>query len=437
MFRRAATALPPNNRLLKLGTSPRARLIAEILHALVLQGHRAPDGGLTHAVLGTNGFPQRALGAAKKTPGRFHRGHSMIRCSHTLIPTLILCGSVAACSKKEAAPQKAAPKPAAKQAPVQTAKAAPKSLGPMKVNKDNPQSELKVALGNRLFFDKRLSADGSRACYTCHQNEDGTGGHEPTAIGAKGKALSRHAPVMWNVGYLPKLYWDGRADSLEAQAKGAWAGGNMGVGGDNLEAKAQEIGALPEYSELFDKAFPGLGATAATVAQALSAYERTLVCGDTAFDKAFNGDSGALSGEQKAGYDLFIGKAGCHSCHTPPFLADSYVLADGAYHNAGVGIEGKPEAAVDPGRMKVTKNPSDWGAFKTPTLRNITRSAPYMHDGSIATLEEAVRYMAKGGYKNKNLDAKLVDKKLTDAEIQQLVAFLGALECTEKLTPPG
>lgn len=360
----------------------------------------------------------------------------MLRCSPTFVTLLILCGSVASCSKKESAPKKAAPQAAAKKAPVAAAKSAPKSLGPMKVSKDNPQTDLKVALGNRLFFDKRLSADGSRACYTCHQNEDGTGGHEPTAVGAKGKALSRHAPIMWNVGYLPRLYWDGRAGSLEAQAKGAWAGGNMGVGKDNLEAKAQEIGDLPEYSALFDQAFPGIGATADTVAQALSAYERTLVCGETAFDKAFNGDSGALSAPQKAGYDLFIGKAGCHSCHTPPFLADSYVLADGAYHNAGVGIEGKAEADVDPGRMKVTQNPSDWAAFKTPTLRNITRSAPYMHDGSIATLEAAVRYMATGGFKNKNLDAKLVDKKLSDAEIGQLVAFLGALDCEGELTAP-
>ena len=313
----------------------------------------------------------------------------------------------------------------------------PKSLGPIKTPKDNPTTIAKVRLGNQLFFDPALSVDGTRSCYSCHQNEDGTGGHEPTAIGAKNAPLPRHAPVLWNVGYLPRFYWDGRADSLEAQAKAAWAGGNMGVGQDNLAAKATEIGEKPEYKAAFDAAFPGLGATPDTVVQAISAYERTLFCGDTALDRHVAGDTNAMTDEQKAGMELFIGKAACHGCHTPPFLSDAFTIEDGSYHNVGVGIEGKDPKAVDVGRQKVSENPTEWAAFKTPSLRNVTRTAPYLHDGSKSKLEDVVRFMAGGGYKNPALDPKMVDKQLSDDEVNKLIAFLGALECSGKLTPPA
>lgn len=312
----------------------------------------------------------------------------------------------------------------------------PTSLGPLKIPSDNPLTPAKVALGQRLFFDKRLSSDGSRACYDCHQNEQGTGGKEPLAIGAENKQLTRHAPVMWNVAYLPRLYWDGRADSLEAQAKGAWGGGNMGVGADNLQKKADELGALPEYKQAFLDVFPTEGATPDTVAKALASYERTLFCGDTKFDAFQAGDQSALDEKQKAGWELFSGKANCHSCHTPPFFSDAFGAADGAYHNTGRGFEGKKPEEVDVGRQKVSSSASDHAAFKTPSLRNVSRTAPYFHDGSAATLEEAVRFMASGGFKNPNLDPKLVDKKLTDDEIAALLAFLGSLECTGTLEPP-
>ncbi len=317
----------------------------------------------------------------------------------------------------------------------------PKSLGAIQVPKDNPLTPAKVALGHKLFFEKRLSVDGSRACYSCHQNEQGTGGKEPMAIGANEKQLTRHAPVMWNVAYLPAFYWDGRAASLEAQAKGAWGGGNMGVGADNLQKKADEIGLLPEYKQLFAAAFPGEGATADTIAQALASYERTLFCGDTAYDKFAAGDKSALTDEQKKGWEVFseAEKGNCASCHTPPFFSDAYKAEGGAYHNAGVGFEGKKPEEVDVGRQKVSNSDSDHGAFKTPTLRNVSKTAPYFHDGSAATLEEAVKFMAAGGYKNKNLDpklAKLQEKKLSDEEIQSLVAFLGALECSGTLEQP-
>jgi cytochrome c peroxidase len=346
------------------------------------------------------------------------------------------------CSKKDAPSGSSA---AASSKPVGTAAAValpplpvpPAIFGALKTPENNPTTAEKVHLGNQLFFDQRLSVDGSRSCYSCHQNEDGTGGHDPKAIGAGNKPLPRHSPTLWNVAYLPKLYWDGRSDSLEAQAKAAWSGGNMGVPPDKLAAKADELGSLPEYKEQFDRAFPGLGATPETVVQAISAYERTLFCADTAFDRFSAGDTGAMNDAQKAGWELFIGKAGCHGCHTPPLLSDAYVNADGAYHNNGVGQEGKDEASIDEGRMKISKNPLDWAAFKTPSLRNITRSAPYFHDGSVAKLEDAVRFMATGGFMNKALDPKLMDKKLTDEELKNLIAFLGALECGGKLTPPA
>lgn len=346
------------------------------------------------------------------------------------------------CAKKEE-PKKSAPpaatavQQAAVAVPTAVVTEPPASLGPIKTPANNPTTPVKVALGQRLFFDPSLSVDGTRSCYSCHLNEDGTGGHEPTAIGAKNTPLPRHAPVMWNVAYLPRFYWDGRSDSLEAQAKAAWAGGNMGVGQDNLAAKAAELGDKPEYKAAFDAAFPGFGATPDTVVQAIAAYERTLFCGDTAFDRHVAGDATALNEKQKAGLELFIGKAGCHGCHTPPFLSDAYVNEDGAYHNIGVGIEGKEQSAVDVGRQKVSENPTEWAAFKTPSLRNVTRSAPYLHNGSKAKLEDVVRFMAGGGYKNPALDPKMVDKKLSDEEIASLLAFLGSLECSGSLTPPA
>ncbi len=312
----------------------------------------------------------------------------------------------------------------------------PKSLGLPKVPRNNPTTSAKVRLGQQLFFDPALSVDGTLACYSCHRNEDGTGGHEPTATGVKSTPLPRHAPVLWNVAYLPRLLWDGRADSLEAQAKGAWAGAAMGVAQDQLAAKADELGAKPEYKAQFAAAFPGIGATPDSVVQAISAYERTLYCGDTKLDRHVAGDTGALDEEQKAGLELFIGKAACHSCHTPPFFSDAFAMEDGAYHNVGVGIAGKDPAAVDVGRQKISENPSEWAAFKTPSLRNVTRSAPYLHDGSIAKLEDTVRFMAGGGRKNPGLDPKMVDKQLSDDEIKKLVAFLGSLECTGALEPP-
>lgn len=310
------------------------------------------------------------------------------------------------------------------------------ALGAVPIPADKPLTEEKVALGHQLFFDARLSVDGSRSCYSCHQNEDGNGGADPKAIGAEGRQLSRHSPVIWNVAYMPRFYWDGRSGSLEAQAKGAWGGGNMGVGPENLDAKAAEIGEIPGYARQFEAVFGQRGATAETVAEAIAAYERTLVCADTRFDRYSAGDGSAMDARELMGLELFTGKAACSTCHTPPFFSAQFGTEEGVYFNVGIGISGVSEDVVDVGRQAVTGAEGDWAAFKVPSLRNVARSGPYFHDGSVATLEEAVRYMAGPGVSNRNLTPLMRDRELTDEEVAAVVAFLGALTCPGELVEP-
>ncbi len=296
----------------------------------------------------------------------------------------------------------------------------------------------KVALGHALFFDKRLSVDGSRACVSCHLNEDGNGGHDPTAIGAADKKLPRHAPVIWNVAYWKSsLAWDGRQPTLEDQVKLAWVGGPFGVPAADLPKKVAEIAKIPGYKKMFDAAFPKQEVTADLFASAIAEYERTLICNETAYDKFAGGDKTALDEAQQRGLDVFLGKGGCATCHTPPFFSAAMNIEGGAYFNAGIGTQGKPEGQVDQGRMVVTKAEADWAAFKPPSLRNVTLSPPYFHDGSAASLDEALKIMAGGGIENKNLmRALLTDKKLTAEEMADLKAFLKGLECPNKLVEP-
>jgi cytochrome c peroxidase len=355
---------------------------------------------------------------------------------------LLVVLATGACSKKE----QPGSEPAASASAAATVKATPVvdadtltlqyQLGDVPVPADNPQTKEKIELGHQLFFDKRLSGDGSLSCYSCHQNEDGNGGHDPVAIGPGGKKLTRHSPVIWNVGYAKRLYWDGRSATLEEQGAAAWAGGNMAVGKDKLEAKAKELAKIAGYKKAFEVAFPGKGLTVDTVVMALSAYQRSLVCNDTAYDRYAKGQKAALTAEQKRGLVTFTGKAGCTTCHTPPFFSLAFLSPEGAYFNAGVGTQGKAEADVDVGRMAVSKSAADWAAFKPPSLRNVSKSPPYFHDGSAATLKEAVRFMASGGAKNKNLTPLLSDKQLSDTEIDEIVAFLGSLDCGTKLEEP-
>lgn len=285
----------------------------------------------------------------------------------------------------------------------------------MVIPEDNLQTPEKVSLGRQLFFDKRLSADGTRSCYSCHLCENGLTDGLPTAIGALNKKLSRNSPTLWNIGYHTEFYWDGRSGSLEKQGMAAWKGGNMGA---NPQEVTATINAIAGYRSQFEKVFGG-EATPDRIIMAISSFERTIISGNTPFDRWQAGDDSAVSEEVKIGYKVFKDLE-CDNCH------DGVLLTDMQYHNVGIGMDvEKP----DVGRFKVTKKSKDTGAFKTPTLRDISKSAPYFHDGSVATLEEAVNLMIDGGKPNKFLDRKNIKKKkATTAQKKDLLTFLNSLE---------
>lgn len=285
---------------------------------------------------------------------------------------------------------------------------------------NNPTTAEKVALGRQLFFDTRLSVDQSKSCASCHICEKGLTDGLPKAIGPGNKVLARSSPTLWNIGYHKEFYWDGRSASLEAQAKAAWAGGNMGAKDHESEIIGR-INASAGYRQQFQKVFAAPPSTD-NVFQAIAAYERTIIAGndETAFDRWQGGDQSAASDAAKRGYEVFK-KAKCDNCHSGALLTDLQ------YHNVGVGTDA-PEDKQDKGRVVASKNEKDTGAFKTPTLRDVAKSAPYFHDGSVATLDEAVTFMTGGGKANKYLDTTNLKKaNLTAAEKADLTEFLRSL----------
>ncbi len=293
----------------------------------------------------------------------------------------------------------------------------------MEIPGDNPQTPEKVALGRQLFFDKRLSADESLSCYSCHLNEKGLSDGRPTAVGALGKKLPRNSPTLWNIGYHKEFYWDGRASPLEKQVRAAWTGANMSANPDEIAAKLNRI---EGYRKQFQRVF-GTDATPDAIVKALAAYTRTIIGGTTAYDRYRLGDSSALSEEAKRGLEVFK-RVGCDQCHA------GILFTDLQYHNVGIGMD-KPEP--DLGRFKVTNQQKDKGAFKTPTLRDVARSGPYFHDGSVATLEEAVDLMLAGGKPNPWLDrVNLKPAKITAEERQALLVFLRSLTEEVQLKEP-
>jgi cytochrome c peroxidase len=296
-------------------------------------------------------------------------------------------------------------------------------LEPMKIPPDNPMTEAKAQLGHQLWFEKRLSGDGQFSCYSCHLNEHGLTYGTPLGTGPFGKKLPRNSPTMWNVGYHTEWYWDGRAKTLEAQALAAWKGVNMGAEPDKIVATLNSIAG---YREQFQKVF-NQDATADNVAKTLATYMRTIISKETAWDRFQRGDQAAVSAEAQQGYQVFL-KAKCENCHS------GFLFSDLQYHNVGIGMKTKQP---DVGRFTVTKNERDTGAFKTPTLRDIGDSGPYFHDGSVATLEEAVRMMVNGGIENPYLDrANLVKANLSAAEFRALMAFLRSLDEPTELEEP-
>ena len=300
----------------------------------------------------------------------------------------------------------------------------------MKIPADNPITQEKATVGWQLWFDKRLSGDGKLACYSCHVNEKGLTDGLALGKGAYDKALTRSAPTLWNIGYHAEWYWDGRAKTLEGQALAAWKLANMGAKDkEKDEIRADIMESLNKaYKEPFQKIFGG-PATDKQVASLLATFMRTIISKDTPFDRWQKGDEKAVSDAAKRGWAAFQ-KAKCTNCHV------GFLLTNLQFHNVGIGIgpDGKPK---DVGRFTVTKLEKDTGAFKTPTLRDVARSAPYFHDGSVATLEEAVKLMVGGGKDNPYLDKVNLQKAdLTAAEVTDLVEFLKSLSENAKIPEP-
>jgi cytochrome c peroxidase len=294
---------------------------------------------------------------------------------------------------------------------------------PMVVPADNPMTAEKVALGRQLFFDERLSGDGSRSCYSCHVCEKGLTDGLAKSIGAFNKRLPRSSPTLWNIGYHKEFYWDGRSGSLEKQAMAAWTGANMGAKADEIATK---LNGLQDYRAQFQKVF-GSEATPDNIVKAIAAFERTIISGDTAWDRYRAGDASAMNQSAVRGWNIFQAIK-CTNCH------DGVLLTDQQYHNVGIGMDQKEP---DVGRFKVTNKLEDTGAFKTPTLRDIAESAPYFHDGSAATLEDAVDIMLGGGKPNPYLDKKNLQRSnILPDQREDLLNFLRALNVDCGLKKP-
>ena len=286
----------------------------------------------------------------------------------------------------------------------------------------NETTAAKVALGKQLFFDRRLSADGSASCESCHYRHLGWTDGLALSKRVDGVVNSRHTPTLYNVGYLQSWYWDGRATTLEGQVFAAWRGQ---MSGDPVKAAAA-LNAVPAYAMQFQSVFDG-PASGDTIAKALAAYLRTVNSGESPWDRFEKGDRAAVTQSAIDGQALFMGKGRCVACHTPPTYTGS------AFFN--IGLEAG-KAKVDPGRFNVTQDVADTSSFKTPTLRSIAISGPYFHDGSVASLEQAVRYLAKGGGADPAKSPVLVDTGLSDDEITKVVAFLRTLTSEEPFERP-
>jgi cytochrome c peroxidase len=292
----------------------------------------------------------------------------------------------------------------------------PRGLDPyLPIPKDNPQSDAKIALGRRLFLDRQLSADGSLSCATCHDPDRGFADHRTIAVGIRGRRGTRNVPSLVNRVYGETFFWDGRADSLEAQVIQPIE--NPDELGSSVKAVVTRLGRDRTYVAQFRQAF-GRGVMAADLARALASYVRTIRSGDAPFDRFAGGEPNALSAEERLGLRIFRGKGLCTTCHLGPTFSDE------RFHNTGVAWTGR--AFSDEGRAAVTKQPRDRGAFKTPSLRNVARTAPYMHNGSFERLEDVVTY-SQGGRANPSIDPDLLTLNLTERERGALVAFLRSL----------
>lgn len=327
-------------------------------------------------------------------------------------------------------------------------------LPKLPVPEENSLTPEKIELGRKLFFDRRLSRNDTISCAMCHIPEQGfTSREQATAVGIEGRTVRRNAPTIYNVAFFARLFHDGREFSLENQVWGPLLAANE-MGNPSVGFVLKKIEGMADYQGWFEKAFQR-GPTMETLGQAIASYERALISGDSPFDRwRYGGEKDALSPAAKHGFELFTGKAGCSGCH---LVGDQHALfTDDQMHNTGVGyresmrkeparqrIEFAPGIVyeLDPGtiaqvaeprpndlgRYEITQNPADRWHYRTPTLRNIDLTAPYMHDGSFRTLREVVEFYDRGGEPNENLDPRIRPLGLSNPEIDALVEFLRAL----------
>lgn len=303
----------------------------------------------------------------------------------------------------------------------ETAPEAPLGLPPIPWPKDNPYSAKKAELGRVLYFDTRLSSDETISCAHCHAKNEAFTDNLSISFGIDGRRGTRNSPTVINAAYLKRLFWDGRAKSLEEQATGPIGNTHEMTLIESIHEAHQEcveqVKAIPGYRKLFKEAYGDEELTIERIAQAIATFERTIVSGNSPYDRYMAGDKTALTEEQVRGLRL-MKTAGCLNCHGGPLFSDERFL------NIGVGMDAKEP---DLGRYGVTHKDKDWGAFKVPTLRDVEQTYPYMHDGSLLTLEEVIDYYDKGGIPNKNLHPLMKPLNLSEADKKALVSFLKSL----------
>jgi cytochrome c peroxidase len=280
---------------------------------------------------------------------------------------------------------------------------------------DNITTPQRVELGKLLYFDARLSKSGQVSCATCHDPDKGWSDNQPKAVGVFGRVGPRNSPTVLNTAFQNRQFWDGRARSLEEQAVGPMqAGVEMDM---KLEDVLKIVKANKGYVSMFKEAYPNDKLSIDTVAKAIAVFERTVISQESPFDLYVKGNQNAISADAAMGFNLFIGKAHCAECH------DGFNFTDGSFHNIGLGDD-------DIGRQKLKMKRKAWShAFKTPTLRDITKSGPYFHDGSVQTLQEAVAICGNGGrYPNKYGTSDVIkNRNLNGQDIDKITAFLKSL----------
>lgn len=290
----------------------------------------------------------------------------------------------------------------------------------IRVPKNNQITPERIKLGKILFFDPRLSDSNQMSCATCHNPSFAWTDGLALSVGRNNKTMTRATPTILNVAYNRKFFWDGRARSLEEQAVGPIESAiEMN---QKIEDLIAELKTIKGYSELFEKAYPGEGISETTIGKALATFERTIVSNfDAPFDRWIAGDAKAISASAKRGFELFDGKARCSVCHS------GATFTDGSFHNIGL------SNGNDVGRYEFVKVKALKGAFKTPTLRNVVRTAPYMHNGELKTMEDVIDHYIDGAKGKPNLSPDMKPVKLSKQEKADLIEFLNTL--TEEEPP--